>query len=75
MTITGAEAKAARLLLGWSQRKIAAELHISNVTISQFENRKRKVSAATIAEIRYALEGGGVEFTNCEPGVQLRKTK
>jgi hypothetical protein len=29
-----------------------------------FENRKRGVSASSVAEIRYVLEKAGVEFTN-----------
>jgi transcriptional regulator with XRE-family HTH domain len=72
--ITGAQARAARLLLGCSQPKMAVKVHVSAATISNFENRKLGLSAATIAEIRYFLERTGVEFTNGgEPGVKLRK--
>jgi transcriptional regulator with XRE-family HTH domain len=74
MTITGAQAKAARLLLEWDLTKLAVETRVSSKTISYFENSKKRVSAATVAEIRYVLERGGVEFTNGgEPGVKLRK--
>jgi transcriptional regulator with XRE-family HTH domain len=74
MTITAAQLKAARLLLEWTQTKMAAEVHLNRRTISDFESRRRKVSAAASAEIRYVLERAGVEFTNGgEPGVKLRK--
>jgi transcriptional regulator with XRE-family HTH domain len=56
MTIAGTPVKAARLLLGWAQSKMSSEARVSRKTISDFENRKRGVSASTIAEMRYVLE-------------------
>jgi transcriptional regulator with XRE-family HTH domain len=74
VNITGAQAKAARLLLGWSQPIMASHVHVTSTTISNFENRKLGLSAATVAEIRYVLEKAGIEFTNGgEPGVKLRR--
>jgi transcriptional regulator with XRE-family HTH domain len=76
MTITGTQAKTARLLLEWDQSKMSAEARLSRKTISDFENRKRGVSASAVAEIRYVLEKAGVEFTTGdEPRVKLRKAK
>jgi transcriptional regulator with XRE-family HTH domain len=47
MIITGAQVKAARLLLGWSQPKLAAETGVSAATIAKFEEgqRRKKPSA------------------------------
>jgi hypothetical protein len=71
MTITGAQANAARLLLGWDVQKVAAEAGLSHKTITSFEERRR-VSTATIAEIRHVLEKAGVEFSDeGEPALKL----
>jgi transcriptional regulator with XRE-family HTH domain len=76
MKITGAQAKAARLLLGWDLPKMAAEAHLDRRAISNFESRTRTVSAAANAEIRYALEKAGIEFSDDnEPGVRLTKAR
>jgi transcriptional regulator with XRE-family HTH domain len=76
VTITGAQTKAARLLLGWDLSKMAAETRLSGKTISVFENGRKRVSAATLAEMCYVLEQAGIEFTSGgEPRVKLRKAK
>jgi DNA-binding XRE family transcriptional regulator len=42
MTVTGAHVKAARLLLGWSQVKLAAQTGVSATTIGKFESGKQR---------------------------------
>jgi hypothetical protein len=76
MTNSGEQAKAARLLLGWDLSKMAAETRVSSKTIFVFENGKKRVFDATIAEIRCVLEQAGIEFTNRgAPGVNLRSAE
>jgi transcriptional regulator with XRE-family HTH domain len=76
MTITGAQLKAARQLLGWTQDKLAVEARLSPSTIGHFESGRRQPAALIVDMIKCALEDAGVEFTNgSEPGMKLRKAK
>jgi transcriptional regulator with XRE-family HTH domain len=73
MTITAAQLKAARQLLGWSQDDVAAASGLETPTIIHFEHGKRLPNRAAIADIRLTLEAAGVDFTNSEEwGVKLR---
>jgi DNA-binding XRE family transcriptional regulator len=72
MTITGQQVKAARMLLGWSQFKLAAEIRISETTIGHFEIGRRWPSARIVSAIQRTLEIAGVEFVDGEPGVTLK---
>jgi transcriptional regulator with XRE-family HTH domain len=74
MTITGPQVKAARLLLGWSQPKLAAESGVTAVTIAKFEEGKQLPPMLDLSVVRRMLEDGGVEFVDGEPGAKL-KTK
>jgi transcriptional regulator with XRE-family HTH domain len=42
MTITGAQIKAARQLLGWTQATLSAEVRVSTTAISKFEQGGRR---------------------------------
>jgi transcriptional regulator with XRE-family HTH domain len=73
VTINGAQTKAARQLLGWTQSQLAVEAGISRATVSLFEGG-RHISGWIVSKILKALEDAGVECTNGgEPGVKLRK--
>jgi transcriptional regulator with XRE-family HTH domain len=73
MTITAAQLKAARQLLGWSQDDVAAASGLETPTIFHFEHGKQLPSRAAIADIRLTLEAAGVDFTNGdEAGVKLQ---
>ena len=70
--------RAARALLRWDQKQLAAAANISVQTIKRLEGMSGKVSAytGTVEAIRKALEGAGVAFTNDdEPGVKLRRRR
>ena len=68
--------RAARALLRWDQKQLAAAANISVQTIKRLEGMPGKVSAyaRTVEAITKALEAAGVEFTNDDaPGVRLRR--
>jgi transcriptional regulator with XRE-family HTH domain len=70
--------KAARALLAWSQRELAAAANISVPTIKRLEAQDGPLGGRneTGTKIRLALENAGVEFINENgggPGVRLRK--
>jgi DNA-binding XRE family transcriptional regulator len=74
VTVSAAQLRAARGLLGWSQSDLAEAAKVGRATIADFETGKRDPYARTLDELRTALEAAGVEFTNGDqPGVRLRK--
>ncbi len=61
-------------MLGWSQADLAKEAKVAKQTLADFERGNRAPYDRTLADIRGALEAGGVTFTNGnEPGVKLRR--
>jgi transcriptional regulator with XRE-family HTH domain len=76
MTITAAQLRAARRLLGWSQDDTAGATGLETLTIVNFERGERFLSRDALKDIQIMLEAAGVEFTNDgEPVVRLRKAK
>jgi len=75
--ITADQAVAARRLLGWSLLKLSSCCGVSDVTIQRFEKgqKSRHGAAPNVNAIQRALEVGGAEFTQEQPGVRLRGTK
>jgi transcriptional regulator with XRE-family HTH domain len=76
MSITAAQSRAARGLLGWSQQDLAERAAVGVATVYQLESAKSAPRRATLTVIRQALEAAGVIFieSNGEgPGVRLRK--
>ena len=70
------QVKAARALLGWSQKDLAKVSGVSEPTIKRLEAGDGDLGGrqTTIDAIRAALESAGAEFTNADqPGVRLRK--
>jgi transcriptional regulator with XRE-family HTH domain len=62
MSISAAQVREARRLLGWTLSTVGGKSDLSESTISFFENGKRRPSAAGVAKIRRALEAAGVVF-------------
>lgn len=60
-SLTPAQCRAGRHILGWGVRELAAHAHVSLVTVVQFENGSN-ARFRTIRDLRRALEDGGVEF-------------
>ena len=74
--VTGAQCRAARGLLDWSQQDLADKAQIGIVTVRQLEAGTGKPRRATVEVVRRALEAAGVEFIDENgggPGVRLRK--
>ncbi len=57
-----AQIRAARGLLRWTQAALAHRAGLSAVTLNMIENETVRPRPATLAAIRQALEGGGVQF-------------
>ena len=70
--------RAARALLRWEQSDLAAASGVSLPTIKRLETKPGILGAqgSTLAALRKALEGAGIEFIEENgggPGVRLRK--
>jgi len=72
--ITGAQIRAARQLLGWSQFELSRQSGISEATIHRFEKGHIELRGATRTAIVSALLNNGVEFVD-SVGVHLRADK
>ena len=77
LAIAGAQLRAARALLGWSQTELANQAGMSLPTVKRVEtDRGPKVSEEARLALQRALVQGGVEFIDQNgggPGVRLRK--
>lgn len=76
MTISAAQCRAARSLIGWSQDDLSAASSVAKATIANFELGKRTPYGTTLARIEEALIIAGVEFipeNGGGAGVRLRK--
>lgn len=60
--ITSAQCKAARALIAWSQKDLAAKSKVAVATIADFERGHRTPIQANLDALRRALEGEGVTF-------------
>jgi DNA-binding XRE family transcriptional regulator len=77
LTITAAQLKAARRLLGWSQDDVAGASGLDTSTIVNFERGKSSLDRAALADIQKTLEAAGVEFVEIAgaAGVKLRNAR
>src|ERR1700737_2681983 len=78
ISLTSEMIRAARALLRWEQRNLAAASAVSLPTIKRLESRPGPLVAhtSTVAALRGALEAAGIEFTNGNrPGVRLRQIR
>jgi transcriptional regulator with XRE-family HTH domain len=62
MTITPAQVKAARRLLGWSLSELAAHVGVWRATVWAFEAGKEPAEVFDLGIVRTVLESAGVEF-------------
>lgn len=76
-TITAGQCRAARALLGWSQRDLEVRAKVSRKAIADFEREVSTPYQRTIRDIVETLEAAGVVFQPAQdnligPGVALR---
>jgi transcriptional regulator with XRE-family HTH domain len=72
MTITAAQLRAARELIGWSRARLARFSKVGDGRITDFETNRRPLSPEAIVAIRRALVVGGIEFDHAGNVVKLR---
>jgi transcriptional regulator with XRE-family HTH domain len=64
MLFTAAQCRAGRALLGWSQEQLASTAKVTKATLANFEASLSYPQDRTLADIRGALEAGGIKFDN-----------
>ncbi len=77
-TVSAAQVRAARGLLGWNQDDLATAAKVAKKTVADFERGARTPYGRTLVGFRTALEKAGVVFIDGNgggPGVRLRKAK
>ena len=62
MTLSPAQCRAARALIGWSQSRLAQVAKVAPATIATFETGKRIPYDRTLDDLRDALTAAGVVF-------------
>jgi transcriptional regulator with XRE-family HTH domain len=78
MSISSAQCRGARGLLGWSQADLSEASKTATKTIADFERGARQPYPRTLEDVRRALEQAGIEFISENgggPGVRLRKVQ
>jgi transcriptional regulator with XRE-family HTH domain len=76
ISITPDQSRGARAMLGWTRDELAERSKVSAATLADFEAGKRVPYNRTLADIRRALEEGGIEFiaeNGGGPGARLTK--
>ena len=62
MTISAAQCRAARALVGWTQDDLHKNSGVAKKTITNFEKEVRDPYERTKRDLQSALESAGVEF-------------
>ena len=72
--LTAELCRAARALLGMTQRELAAAAHVGSQTVADFERGARAPMRNNLAAMQSALEAAGIDFIVDEgEGVGLRR--
>lgn len=72
--ITIQQIKAARSLMGWTQRDLAKQADVSLASVANLEQGVGKTGGKVFDSVCSVLQQAGIEFTP-EPGVRLRREK
>lgn len=78
MSISGAQVRAARALLGWTARDLARQaiVSISTITLIEGASRLSSMGAPKVKSVQATLEAAEIEFLDGDaPGVRLRAKK
>lgn len=79
--VTGGQIRAARALLGWTQRQLSAAAGVSEISIKNIERDKTDPRSSTLDAIQLAFEEAGAVFLdagdtrNGGPGVRLKSAR
>ena len=68
--ITGSQIRAARALLGWSQRDLADKALLSETAVLKLETERADSRTSTQTKARSTLEEAGIEFINRQDGAK-----
>jgi DNA-binding transcriptional regulator YiaG len=72
--VAPAQIKAARALIGWTQRDLATKAKVSMASLANYERGASTLMAQNRAAIQTALEAGGIVFLNgTSLGVRIRR--
>lgn len=63
LTISAAQTRGARGLLGWSQSELAERAGVARATVADFERGARTPIDNNLKALRNAFEEAGIEFT------------
>ncbi len=69
LTISPAQCRAARALLGWGQKDVARRSEVNLKTIADFERGARTPFPRTLRDVIAAFEAGGIRFIEAQEGV------
>jgi transcriptional regulator with XRE-family HTH domain len=61
--------RAARALLGWSQKKLAETAGVTQQTVANFEAERNRPIPKTLERLQAAMESAGIRFS--ERGVKI----
>ena len=64
LTITGADVREARKLLGWDQAELAAKSGVAASVIATFENGNDRIGMANVYAIQRTVESAGLKLAN-----------
>ena len=67
MSLLASQCRAARAMLGFSQRDLAKHAEVAHRTIADFETGSRTPHPRTLKAIRETLEKSGVLFIDADP--------
>ena len=68
--VTASQIRAARALLGWSQRDLADKSLLSETAILKLETEQVDSRTSTLMKVRHALEAAGIEFIDRSDGMK-----
>ena len=72
MSLTAAQCRAARALLGWDQIDLAERAGVARSSVQDFEAEKRTPRPATTDSLLRALEAAGISFIKDASGVGVK---
>ena len=74
VVLTSELCRAARALLGMTQRELAAAAHVGSQTVADFERGARAPMRNNLAAMQAALEAAGIDFiVDAGQGVGLKR--